>query len=56
MTPAIEFKQVYKRFGAANALVGVDLEINVGDFFALLGPNGAGKTTLINILTGLDAG
>ncbi|MCH6584298.1 MAG: ABC transporter ATP-binding protein [Proteobacteria bacterium] len=53
MTPAIEFKQVYKRFGAANALVGVDLEINVGDFFALLGPNGAGKTTLINILAGL---
>jgi len=53
MTPAIEFKQVYKRFGAANALVGVDLEINVGDFFALLGPNGAGKTTLINVLAGL---
>ncbi len=53
MTPAIEFKKVYKRFGAANALVGVDLEINVGDFFALLGPNGAGKTTLINVLAGL---
>jgi len=53
MTPAIEVKQVYKRFGTTHALAGVDLEINVGDFFALLGPNGAGKTTLINILAGL---
>ena len=34
-----------------HALSGIDLEINVGDFFALLGPNGAGKTTLINIFT-----
>ncbi|TFH12103.1 MAG: ABC transporter ATP-binding protein, partial [Nitrosomonadales bacterium] len=51
--PAIEVKQVYKRFGLADALAGIDLEINVGDFFALLGPNGAGKTTLINVLAGL---
>jgi ABC-2 type transport system ATP-binding protein len=35
------------------ALAGVDLEVEEGDFFALLGPNGAGKTTLIGILTGL---
>jgi ABC-2 type transport system ATP-binding protein len=53
MIPAIEVKQVYKRFGLADALAGIDLEINVGDFFALLGPNGAGKTTLINVLAGL---
>ena len=53
MTPAIEVKQIHKRFGAATALGGVDLEINPGEFFALLGPNGAGKTTLIHILAGL---
>ena len=53
MTPAIEVKKVYKRFGTLHALAGIDLEINVGDFFALLGPNGAGKTTLINVLAGL---
>jgi ABC-2 type transport system ATP-binding protein len=53
MIPAIEVKQVYKRFGTSHALAGIDLEINVGDFFALLGPNGAGKTTLINVLAGL---
>ncbi len=35
------------------ALKGVDLDVDKGDFFALLGPNGAGKTTLIGILTSL---
>src|SRR5580692_11708921 len=35
------------------ALNGVDLEVEEGDFFALLGPNGAGKTTLIGIVTSL---
>src|SRR5207244_839381 len=35
------------------ALSGVDLEVERGDFFALLGPNGAGKTTLIGIITSL---
>jgi len=35
------------------ALRGVDLDVDEGDFFALLGPNGAGKTTLIGILTSL---
>ena len=35
------------------ALKGVDLEVEQGDFFALLGPNGAGKTTLIGIITSL---
>ena len=53
MTPAIEVRQVRKRFGALHALDGVDLEIDTGEFFALLGPNGAGKTTLINIIGGL---
>lgn len=35
------------------ALKGVDLTIEQGEFFALLGPNGAGKSTLISILAGL---
>lgn len=35
------------------ALKGVSLSINKGEFFGLLGPNGAGKSTLIGILSGL---
>ena len=35
------------------ALKGIDLEVEEGDFFALLGPNGAGKTTIIGIVTSL---
>ena len=53
MTPAIEIQQVHKRFGAVQALDGIDLTVAPGEFFGLLGPNGAGKTTLINILAGL---
>ncbi len=37
----------------AQALKGIDLDVEEGDFFALLGPNGAGKTTLIGIVTSL---
>ena len=53
MTPAIQIQQVHKRYGAVQALGGIDLEVAPGEFFGLLGPNGAGKTTLINILAGL---
>jgi ABC-2 type transport system ATP-binding protein len=53
MTPAIEIRQVHKRYGAVEALAGIDLEVAPGEFFGLLGPNGAGKTTLINVLAGL---
>lgn len=53
MTPAIKIEQVHKHFGALQALKGIDLTIEQGEFFALLGPNGAGKSTLINLLAGL---
>ncbi len=53
MIPAIEIRQLHKRFGSVHALCGVDLDVKQGEFFALLGPNGAGKSTLINILAGL---
>jgi ABC-type glutathione transport system ATPase component len=46
-------KQSPARPNGVQALKGVDLDVEEGDFFALLGPNGAGKTTLIGIVTSL---
>jgi ABC-2 type transport system ATP-binding protein len=51
--PVVSIRGVKKRFGAFEALAGVDLDIHPGEIFALLGPNGAGKTTLISIVAGL---
>ncbi len=51
---AISVHTLTKRYDTGvEALKGIDLSVQKGDFFALLGPNGAGKTTLIGILTGL---
>ncbi|MYN01016.1 ATP-binding cassette domain-containing protein [Pseudoduganella sp. DS3] len=50
---AIEISNVQKRYKALQALGGVSLKIEEGEFFGLLGPNGAGKTTLISIIAGL---
>jgi ABC-2 type transport system ATP-binding protein len=50
---AVEVNDVARRFGTVQALAGVDLRVEQGEFFGLLGPNGAGKTTLISIIAGL---
>lgn len=51
---AIEIENLRKTYASSfEALKGIDLKIEKGDFFALLGPNGAGKSTLIGILTSL---
>ncbi len=53
MVAAVSIVDVVKHFGSLQALAGVSLDIEQGEFFGLLGPNGAGKTTLISSLAGL---
>ncbi len=48
----IEARGLRKRYGAVEAVRGIDLRIERGEVFALLGPNGAGKTTTVEILEG----
>src|ERR671914_2206595 len=57
--PAIFVEGLTKRFGAIEALAGIDFDVPPGTVFGLLGPNGAGKTTAVRILTTIlppDAG
>ena len=54
MTIALELKQLKKTYpGGVQALRGIDLQVEAGDFYALLGPNGAGKSTTIGIISSL---
>ncbi|MGX5914937.1 ABC transporter ATP-binding protein [Aliidiomarina sp. Khilg15.8] len=54
MTKALEISGLKKTYrGGLQALKGVDLSVNEGDFYALLGPNGAGKSTTIGIISSL---
>ena len=51
---ALEISDLYKTYSSGlEALKGISLEVEQGDFFALLGPNGAGKSTCIGIISGL---
>lgn len=54
MTYALEIKELKKKYSSGvEALKGIDLTVEEGDFYALLGPNGAGKSTTIGIITSL---
>jgi len=54
MTSAITIKDLYKTYdNGFQALKGISLDVQEGDFFALLGANGAGKSTTIGVLSTL---
>jgi len=51
---ALTIRNLQKTYDNGNqALKGIDLNVETGDFYALLGPNGAGKTTAIGIISSL---
>src|SRR5213079_2620137 len=49
----LEVRGLVKRYGAVEALKGIDLTIEKGSIYGFIGPNGAGKTTTIRIVAGL---
>jgi ABC-2 type transport system ATP-binding protein len=54
MVPALAIENLSKTYGNNfQALKGISMQVEQGDFFALLGPNGAGKSTTIGIICSL---
>ena len=51
--PALEVRDLRKRFGEVEALRGVSFAVEAGEVFGYLGPNGAGKTTTLRVVLGL---
>jgi spermidine/putrescine transport system ATP-binding protein len=54
MSKLVQLKNIYKTFEGVNAVDGVSLEIDKGQFFSLLGPSGCGKTTLLRLIAGFE--
>jgi ABC-2 type transport system ATP-binding protein len=51
--PVIQVENLYKSYGAVEALRGISFSVEEGEVFGLLGPNGAGKTSTVEILEGM---
>ena len=53
MAPTLVVENLRKRYGAVDAVRGVDFSVDDGEIFGLIGPNGAGKTTTVECVLGL---
>lgn len=53
-SPALRVRGLRKRFGPAQILRGVDLDVEAGARLAVLGPSGSGKTTLLRLVAGFE--
>ena len=52
--PLLSLRGVSKRFGAVQALNGVDFDVRAGEVVGLVGDNGAGKSTLVKVMSGIN--
>jgi D-xylose transport system ATP-binding protein len=52
-SPILQLRGISKRFGAVQALSGVDFEVYPAEVLGLVGDNGAGKSTLVKIISGV---
>jgi len=50
----VQLADLTKRYGASEAVRGIDLDIPPGEFFCLLGPSGCGKTTTLRMIAGFE--
>ncbi|WP_439589549.1 ABC transporter ATP-binding protein [Hydrogenophaga sp.] len=50
--PALELRDLRKRFGKTEIIRGANMVVNAGERVAIIGPNGAGKSTLFNLISG----
>jgi len=54
-TPALELRDLHKRYGSTDVIRGAQLSVRAGERVAIIGPNGAGKSTLFNLISGRHA-